>query len=227
MSKIENLKNLSILYADDDDVLRESTVKILSMLFKTVYSAKDGEEAIEIFKNNMNINIIMLDIKMRLTSGIDVAKFIRSKNDNIPIFLVSSYTETADLIEACKLNLVDYIKKPFSFSVLSDTLIKCLSRISIVDTTHIKIKNDIFYNSTSKEIINKGINCNLTNNEIILLELLIERKSQLVSYETCMNKLGEDVSDAALKNIVLRLRKKLGDNVIKNLSKVGYTLTCN
>lgn len=105
MSKIENLKNLSILYADDDEVLRESTVKILSMLFDTVYSAKDGEEAIEIFKVNEKINILMLDIKMKSTSGIDVAKFIRTKNKTVPIFLVSSYTETADLIEACKLLL--------------------------------------------------------------------------------------------------------------------------
>ena len=142
MSKIENLKNLSILYADDDEVLRESTVKILSMLFNTVYSAKDGEEAIEIFNANENINIMMLDIKMKSTSGIDVAKFIRAKNKTVPIFLVSSYTETADLIEACKLNLVDYIKKPFSFNILSTTLLECLSKIEEHNTILQKISKD-------------------------------------------------------------------------------------
>lgn len=227
MSKIENLKNLSILYADDDEVLRDSTVKILSMLFKTVYSAKDGEEAIEIFKANENISIIMLDIKMKSTSGIDVAKFIRAKNKTVPIFLVSSYTETADLIEACKLNLVDYIKKPFSFNILSTTLLECLSKIEEHSTIFQKISNEVFYNSTAKEIINKENNITLTNNEITILEMLLEKKGQIITYSMCINKLGGEISDAALKNIILRLRKKIGDSHIKNLSKVGYTLICD
>lgn len=227
MPKIGDLKNLSILYADDDEVLRESTVKILSMLFNTVYSAKDGEEAIEIFKTTQNIDIMMLDIKMKSTSGIDVAKFIRTQNKTIPIFLVSSYTETADLIEACKLNLVDYIKKPFSFKILSNTLLECLTKIEENGVILQKLSNEIFYNPKTKEIINKEKTFTLTNNEIIILEMLLEKKRQIISYDTCINRLGGEISDAALKNIILRLRKKVGDVHIKNLSKVGYTLICN
>ena len=227
MASLNDLKNLSILYADDDEVLRESTVKILSMLFNTVYSAKDGEEAIEIFKTIDNIDIMMLDIKMKSTSGIDVAKFIRTKNKHIPIFLVSSYTETNDLIEACKLNLVDYIKKPFSFKILSNTLLECLTKIEENGVILQKLSNEIFYNPKTKEIINKEKTFTLTNNEIIILEMLLEKKRQIISYDTCINRLGGEISDAALKNIILRLRKKVGDVHIKNLSKVGYTLICD
>lgn len=227
MSQIADLKNLSILYADDDEILRESTSKILNMLFDKVYETKDGEDAIKTIEKIGKIDIIMLDIKMKSISGIDVAKYIRQKDKKVPIFLVSSYTETNDLIEACKLNLVDYIKKPFSFKTLSQTLLECLEKIKSEKIIFKRISNTIKYNPSSKEIIINDINYSLTNNEILILEFLIEKKGQVVSYETCMSILGDDISDAALKNTILRLRKKIGEKYIKNLSKVGYTLICD
>lgn len=90
-----------------------------------------------------------------------------------------------------------------------------------------QISNETFYNSTTKEIINNGNNFTLTNNEIIILEMLLEKKGQIITYSMCINKLGGEISDAALKNIILRLRKKIGEKHIKNLSKVGYVLTCD
>lgn len=109
MDYIVELKKLNILYVDDDEVLCSSTKNILSPLFNNVFIAENGEEAIEIF-DNQKIHIVMMDVKMHNLSGIDVAKYMRDKDKNIPIFLVSSYTDVNELIEAIKLDLVDYIK---------------------------------------------------------------------------------------------------------------------
>lgn len=157
---LENLKYLSILY-DDDEILRNSTQNILSTLFKNVFVAKDGERAIKIYDTN-NINILMLNIKMKNMSGIDVAKYIRAIDSKIPIFLVSSYTDVEDMLDAIKLDLVDYLKKPFSFEEVLNTLIRCLSKI---DSKYL-IKNNLgenaFYDFLSKQLISNGEYITLT-----------------------------------------------------------------
>lgn len=220
---LENLKYLSILYVDDDEILRSSTQNILSTLFKNVFVAKDGEEAIKIYDTN-NINILMLDIKMKNMSGIDVAKYIRAIDSKIPIFLVSSYTDVEDMLDAIKLDLVDYLKKPFSFEELLNTLIRCLSKI---DSKYL-IKNNLgenaFYDFLSKQLISNGEYITLTKSEIDVIEIFLQRRNNLISYIEFAHILGENISEVALKNIIYKLRKKIGNNSIQNLSKIGYIL---
>lgn len=220
---LENLKYLSILYVDDDEILRNSTQNILSTLFKNVFVAKDGEEAIKIYDTN-NINILMLDIKMKNMSGIDVAKYIRAIDSKIPIFLVSSYTDVEDMLDAIKLDLVDYLKKPFSFEELLNTLIRCLSKI---DSKYL-IKNNLgenaFYDFLSKQLISNGEYITLTKSEIDVIEIFLQRRNKLISYIEFAHILGENISEVALKNIIYKLRKKIGNNSIQNLSKIGYIL---
>ncbi|RBQ30775.1 transcriptional regulator [Arcobacter sp. FW59] len=220
---LENLKHLSILYVDDDEILRNSTQNILSTLFENVFVAKDGEEAIEIY-NKSHIHILMLDIKMKNMSGIDVAKYIRAIDSKIPIFLVSSYTDVEDVLEAIKLDLVDYIKKPFSFEELLNTLIRCLSKI---DSKYL-IKNNLgenaFYDFLSKQLISNGEYITLTKSEIDVIEIFLQRRNKLISYIEFAHILGENISEVALKNIIYKLRKKIGNNSIQNLSKIGYIL---
>lgn len=64
----------------------------------------------------------MMDVKMHNLSGIDVAKYMRDKDKNIPIFLVSSYTDVNELIEAIKLDLVDYIKTIYFWEAIKYTI---------------------------------------------------------------------------------------------------------
>lgn len=220
---LENLKYLSILYVDDDEILRSSTENILSTLFKNVFVAKDGEEAIKIYDTN-NINILMLDIKMKNMSGIDVAKYIRAIDSKIPIFLVSSYTDVEDMLDAIKLDLVDYLKKPFSFEELLNALLRCLSKI---DSKYL-IKNNLgenaFYDFLSKQLISNGEYITLTKSEIDVIEIFLQRRNKLISYIEFAHILGENISEVALKNIIYKLRKKIGNNSIQNLSKIGYIL---
>ena len=187
------------------------------------FVAKDGEEAIKIYDTN-NINILMLDIKMKNMSGIDVAKYIRAIDSKIPIFLVSSYTDVEDMLDAIKLDLVDYLKKPFSFEELLNALLRCLSKI---DSKYL-IKNNLgenaFYDFLSKQLISNGEYITLTKSEIDVIEIFLQRRNKLISYIEFAHILGENISEVALKNIIYKLRKKIGNNSIQNLSKIGYIL---
>jgi len=223
MDYIAELKKLNILYVDDDEVLCSSTKNILSPLFNNVFIAENGEEAIKIF-DNQKIHIVMMDVKMHNLSGIDVAKYMRDKDKNIPIFLVSSYTDVNELIEAIKLDLVDYIKKPFTFEKLLTTLFECLDKMKLKGNLKHILGENIFYDELSKKVFINNKDILLTKSEVKIIETLIKKRGQMVTYLEFINILDRELSESALKNIVYRLRSKLEGNSIKNLYNVGYML---
>lgn len=223
MDYIVELKKLNILYVDDDEVLCSSTKNILSPLFNNVFIVENGEEAIEIF-DNQKIHIVMMDVKMHNLSGIDVAKYMRDKDKNIPIFLVSSYTDVNELIEAIKLDLVDYIKKPFTFEKLLSTLFECLDKMKLKGNLKHILGENIFYDELSKKVFINNKDILLTKSEVKIIETLIKKRGQMVTYLEFINILDRELSESALKNIVYRLRSKLEGNAIKNLYNVGYML---
>lgn len=225
MANLNDLKNLSILYADDDNVLRESTTNTLQTLFKKVYSAKNGEEAIELYERYMDIQIIMLDIKMGFISGIEVAQKIRLNNEKIPIFLVSSYTEVKDLLDSIKLNLIDYLQKPVSFKKLTEVFVNCLK---ILEKNNFLLKNldeNVVYNPITKEVISNHQKIFLSKNEIYAIELLLSKRGQIITYEVLADVMGDEVSEIAIKNTISRLRKKINCRSIRNVAKIGYILS--
>lgn len=224
MAKFNEFKNLSVLYAEDNTSLREITEKTLQLVVGKVYSVSDGAQALNIYKNNP-IDIVILDIYMGSFSGIEVAKKIREENDKVPIVIVSGSIATEDLLAACKLNLIDYIHKPIEFNVLVKVLYSAVARLQSHGLLLAKINDSLSYDYFVKAFISSnGEKISLTKKEIHAMELLLSNRGQIIPYETFSEELNDVMTDGALKNIILRLRKKMGDdsNLI-NLSKVGYS----
>lgn len=225
MAKFNEFKNLSVLYAEDNTALREVTEKTLQLVVGKVYSVANGIEALNIYRNNL-IDIVILDIHMGSFSGIEVAKKIREENDKVPIVIVSGSIATEDLLAACKLNLVDYIHKPIEFNALVKVLYSAVDKLQSHGLLLAKINDSVSYDYFAKAFINsKGVKIPLTKNEIHAIELLLSNRGQIIPYDTFSQELDDVMSDGALKNLILRVRKKMGDdsNLI-NLSKVGYSL---
>lgn len=225
MPKFNEFKNLSVLYAEDDTELREITTKTLQLVVGQVFAVTDGTEALSVYENN-RIDIVILDIHMGSVSGIDVAKSIRKNNDKIPIVIVSGSIATQDLLEACKLNLIEYIHKPIEFNALVKVLYLAVDRLKSQGMLVAKINDFVSYDYFAKAFIrSEGEITALTKNEIHAIELLLAYRGQVVTYETFSNVLEEEMSDGALKNLILRIRKKMGDDTnLRNLAKVGYML---
>src|SRR3989339_580168 len=225
MSKFNEFKNLSVLYAEDDSELREITTKTLQLVVGKVYAVTDGSQALSIYENN-RIDIVILDIHMGSISGIDVAKIIRKSNDKIPIVIVSGSIATKDLMEACKLNLIEYIHKPIEFNALIKVLYLAVDRLKSQGMLIAKINDSLSYDYFAKSFIHSdGEKTALTKNEINTMELLLAHRGQVVAYETFSNILEEEMSDGALKNLILRIRRKMRDDTnLRNLAKIGYSL---
>jgi DNA-binding response OmpR family regulator len=225
MAKFNEFKNLSVLYAEDDLTLRAITEKTLQLVVGKVYSVADGNEALSVYKTTP-IDIVILDIHMGSISGIDVAKKIRQQNDKVPIVIVSGSVATEDLLAACKLNLIDYIPKPIEFNDLIKVLYSAVDCLKLNGLLLAKINENISYDFFAKSFVQTdGSKIPLTKNEIHAIELYLSHRGQIIPYDTFSQVLDEDMSDGALKNLILRLRKKMGDDSqLQNLAKIGYKL---
>ena len=111
-SKKYDWANKSILIADDE---LHNYIIIEKALKKTnikVYRAENGEEAVEIFKQNPDIDIILMDIRMPEMGGLEATKYIRSVNRNIPIIAFTAYALSDNEAIALEFGCDDYISKP-------------------------------------------------------------------------------------------------------------------
>lgn len=224
IKNIDILKSLTILYAEDDLVIQESTSRILKMFFKEVFIANNGNEAIEIYQR-YKPNILMLDYVMPNLDGYQTAKLIREINKKIPIILVSAYTDKDKLLNAIELNLIKYIEKPILYDDLMNVFNSVISSLEQNNLLQIKLDEDVSYSFITKKIIKMNEEIVLTKNEILFLELLLSKANLLVSKELIeTNVFEEPVDENTIRNMVYRLRKKLDSKIIVTVKDLGYLI---
>ena len=218
------LKSLTVLYAEDDLVIQDSISRILKIFFKDVVIANDGKEAIENY-NNKKIDILILDYVMPNLNGYETAKIVRKKDKKIPILITSAYTDKEKLLNAIELNLIKYIEKP----ILYDDLIKVFENIIKYmeenNLLQIKLNESIYYSFVDKNIIKNGEKITLTKNEVLFLELLLEKPNHLISKNIIENSVFKaSVDENTLRNMVYRLRKKIDIDTIATIKDLGYII---
>jgi DNA-binding response OmpR family regulator len=222
------LKNSNILYIEDQKNIRENITKALKLVAGDVFSVENAEDSIE-FLNNYRIDLIISDINLPNINGIDFIKKIRSNNLTIPVILLSAYTDKDYLLEAAKLKLVDYLVKPINFEKLQEALLKASCELVNNAKFIVDFSDNISYNVMHKRLFNRtsNVEIDLTAKEINLLEYFIENNSRVISHEEIKNEVWDDLFDAtdsALKNVLTKLRKKIGKNTITNTSGIGFRI---
>ena len=106
-----------LLIADDDDLVRESIQEMLSSLGHKTIQAKDGLEAVSIYKTMLGqISLIIMDIKMPRMDGIEAAKLIKEFDGAAKIILISGYTEKIP----SGINPSAFLAKPFKRAALCE-----------------------------------------------------------------------------------------------------------
>ncbi|RXJ70288.1 response regulator [Halarcobacter ebronensis] len=118
-----NFKDFTILYVEDEGVIRSNVEKCLNYIFD-VKVAKDGKEGLDIFHNN-KIDLIITDIYMPQKDGISMMQDIKMVNPNIPCIITSAYDpKLAQRADSC--NLCNYLSKPFDIRELLNNCLKAL-----------------------------------------------------------------------------------------------------
>ncbi|TRX20625.1 response regulator [Flavobacterium franklandianum] len=105
-------KNLKILIAEDDKISRMLLTKAIKVFSKEIIEAIDGVEALEACKNNLDIDLVIMDINMPNMNGHEATKQIRQFNKNVIIIAQTAYAFDSDRKEAIDAGCNDFISKP-------------------------------------------------------------------------------------------------------------------
>ena len=162
MSIDKNLLNkFTLLYVEDDDVIRLEFSNLLSSFFSRVLTAKDGKEGLRTYLENQDhIDIILTDINMPFLSGIEMVKKIRDIKSNVPVIFATAHSDNDFLAEAIKLRAQEYIVKPIDVRHLLSIMNELASNLyqeillkqqqeeleeykQILDSNNIVIKTDV------------------------------------------------------------------------------------
>ena len=115
------LKNINILYLEDDENLLKHTSDILEDFVANIYGVKNTIDAMKILLEK-KVDVIISDILLENENGINFLKYIKSKDILIPAILTTAHTDTNYLIESIKLKVENYLLKPINIDELLNSL---------------------------------------------------------------------------------------------------------
>ncbi len=222
-------KKISVLYAEDETDIREKYSQFLKRFCTDVYEAKDGEEALEIYKEKRP-DIILVDISMPKINGLDLVAKIRENDHKTKVIMLTAHSDTEYLLNATNLKLTRYLIKPVNREDLTSALnlaIDELNKFDVYFKSIIYLKDNLHWDSSSRELFSNNYLISLTKNETLLVEILISKLDKSFSYDEIIYELWPDeFSDKlpALKTLVKGLRKKLPEDLLENIRSVGYKL---
>ena len=122
-----NIEDLNLLIVEDDDISSEFLTSILNNHFKKISLAKNGLEAIDYCKNNSQIDLVLMDIKMPKLGGYEATREIRKFNKDLPIIAQTAYAMSGDREKAIAAGCTDYISKPIDKTLLLEMITKLMS----------------------------------------------------------------------------------------------------
>ena len=153
----EKLKDLTLLYVEDEVKLQELTAKMLSRLFKRVDTAVDGLEAMKMYEDN-SYDIVITDINMPKLDGLEMAKNIRQINPEQAIIITTAFSDSQKLLESIKIGIDSYIIKPIDMEQLFSALQKVSNEI-------VNRKENAYYKNNLEKIIEQKVRTNLSLEE--------------------------------------------------------------
>jgi CheY-like chemotaxis protein len=115
---MEYLNNIKILVAEDDEMCFLLIETILSEFGIRVIHASNGDEAVEILKQQNDIRLILMDMRMPVKDGLEATKEIRSFDNAIPIIAQTAFNSYADKKSALNAGCNDYLTKPLSRNLM-------------------------------------------------------------------------------------------------------------
>lgn len=217
----------TILIIEDENKIRQILYDYFISENYKVIQACDGREGIEKFEKE-DIDLIILDIMMPKLDGWSVCRRIR-KNSDIPIIMLTARTDESDELLGFELKVDDYVKKPFSPSVLVARVKTLLNRRNkVIKKVDKKInKGGIIIDKFSREVCINDQIIELTVKEFDILCYLMENDGRALSREQILNSIwGYDFlgDSRVVDNHIKKIRKALKSKskYIKTVFGLGY-----
>ena len=217
---------VKILVVDDEARMRKLVKDFLTKSDYEVLEASDGEEALNVFYENKDISLILLDVMMPKMDGWDVCREIR-KDSKVPIVMLTARSDEMDELLGFKLGVDEYISKPFSPKILV-ARVEALLRRSQGSAGDSKLEaGGIVIDKTAHIVTVDGEEVDLSFKEFELLTYFLENRGVALPREKILNHVWnyDYFGDArTIDTHVKKLRSKLGKkgDMIKTIWGSGY-----
>ena len=215
------LKNLKVLFVEDEDNLSRLLKSAIGDSFFSFSVAKDGLEGVEKFVK-LSPDIVITDINMPRLDGLEMAKRLKEINPNIPIIILSAFSEKEKLFSAIDVGVTKYFLKPYD----PDELLDYIESIShTLGVKNIELSDGYVFNKTTSSLYKNSRFVSLSKNELKFLKLLVENQNKIVDEISIKLEIwGDEVSDERLRTFIKRFRAKTSKTLVKNVKGVGYKL---
>jgi DNA-binding response OmpR family regulator len=227
---MSSLKDKRLLFAEDEETLNSQYSKFFSKHFAEVYSAFDGEEALELYYEK-DPDVLILDIDMPNMTGLEVVKEIRKSDKDRCILLLTALSDKETLKKSIELNLTTYLEKPLHRDNFAEAMEKVKNYLDLYSTIELWEMDGEKYtwDKNLKELSFKGVVINLTQIETLLLELFVENHGKRKYsygdlYDEIWSEQCKDYNEGKIKSMLYLLRKKLPKDAIINTYGQGYSL---
>lgn len=221
-----NMEKVKILVVDDESRMRKLIKDFLEREGYGILEAADGVEALDVFYENRDIALIILDVMMPRLDGWEVCKEIRT-NSNVPIMMLTARSEERDELKGFEMGVDEYISKPFSPKILVARVGALLKRVKGVTTDSMIHAGGIEIDKAAHLVRIEGNEIDLSIKEFELLVYFVEHQKIALTREKILNNVWnyDYFGDArTIDTHVKKLRSKLGEkgNYIKTIWGMGY-----
>jgi DNA-binding response OmpR family regulator len=220
------MERLKILVVDDESRMRKLVRDFLTKKDFEVLEAEDGEAAIDVFFEQKDIALVILDVMMPKMDGWQVCREIRNYSQ-VPIIMLTAKSDERDELLGFELGVDEYISKPFSPKILVARVEAILRRTNGLSSDDLLKAGAIEVNRAAHEVKLDGKTVDLSYKEFELLTYFIENQGIALSREKILNSVWnyDYFGDArTIDTHVKKLRSKLGahGDYIKTIWGMGY-----
>ncbi|MFA6144889.1 MAG: HD domain-containing phosphohydrolase [Sulfurimonas sp.] len=231
---IENAKGMSVLYVEDEALIRENNKVFLDTIFSEVETASNGVEALKLYSQKA-FDIVITDIIMPVMNGVVMVRKIKELNPNQPIIITSASEESSYLLELINLGVAQFLLKPIKTEQIISILNEVVNNIynqQKVDELTVQLKQDLLHQTTLleqyKEVVDASSIVTKTNiyGKIIYANDQFCQKTGYSLNEILSNShriiRHPDMSREFYENLWKTiLVKKIWNGTIKNIKKNG------
>lgn len=220
------MERLKILIVDDESRMRKLVKDFLERDGFTVLEAGDGLEAMDVFYDNKDIALLILDVMMPKMDGWQVCREVRQVSQ-VPIIMLTARADEKDELQGFDLGVDEYIAKPFSPKILVARVEAILRRTNVLFSEESIDAGGIVIDKTAHLVTIDNQPIELSYKEFELLSYFVENQGIALSREKILNNVWnyDYFGDArTIDTHVKKLRSKLGNkgDYIKTIWGMGY-----
>jgi DNA-binding response OmpR family regulator len=221
---MNNLKNLTILFVEDEENIRKGLNSAIGDEFKDFILARDGSDGLKKFQK-YKPDIVITDILMPIMDGLEMSKEIKKISTNIPIVILSAFDEKERLLKAIDIGIDKYLIKPIDAQDLMDALDYIGKDLLAMDDL-LNLGNGYKFDRGRRVLLRGDEVITLTKKELLFITVLVKNLGAYVLHDEIKKYVwtNKSVSDAAIRTFIKRVRTKTDKQFIKNIPGLGYKI---